>query len=113
MAARRGRKTILSRTDAPVIVRRERPLARRGRRPVPQALRPNVPAAVAASVPAENVGPIPAAAPAADRAKLAWPVVALCWSLIIPWIIPFGSLAMPPYRIVLIIVFFPALFRIL
>jgi hypothetical protein len=40
-------------------------------------------------------------------------VVALCWSLIIPWIIPLGSLAMPPYRIVLVIVFFPAMFRIL
>jgi len=50
--------------------------------------------------------------PASDRVKLGWPVVALCWSLIIPWIIPLGSLSMQPYRIVLIVTFFPALFRI-
>lgn len=103
----------MSRTDAPVIARRERPLARRGRRGAPQAVRPKEKVDFAAAVPAANVQPIAAGAPASDRVKLAWPVVALCWSLIIPWIIPLGSLAMPPYRIVLIITFFPAMFRIL
>ncbi|MHA6731520.1 O-antigen ligase family protein [Devosia sp. A369] len=53
------------------------------------------------------------AAPDVQTTRLAWPVIALCWSLIIPWIIPLGSLAMQPYRMVLIVVFFPALFRLL
>ena len=48
-----------------------------------------------------------------ESSKLAWPVVILCWSLIIPWIVPLGTLSMPPYRIVLVVMFFPALFRML
>lgn len=41
------------------------------------------------------------------------PVSALCWSLLIPWIIPLGSLAMQPYRMVLIATAIPAAIRIL
>jgi hypothetical protein len=53
------------------------------------------------------------AIPVADRGKLAWPVVLVCWSLIVPWIIPLGSLSMQPYRIALLAAFFPALIRII
>lgn len=47
-----------------------------------------------------------------EPSKLAWPVVILCWSLVMPWIIPLGSLSMHPFRFVLAAAFLPALFRV-
>jgi O-antigen ligase len=48
-----------------------------------------------------------------ESGKLAWPVVVLCWALIIPWIVPLGTLSMPPYRMVLVATFIPTLFKLL
>lgn len=41
--------------------------------------------------------------------RLPWPVVLFLFGLIIPWIIPFGPLNMPVYRIVLLVMLFPCL----
>ncbi len=50
--------------------------------------------------------------PKPRRARLAWPVVLLCWSLVLPWIIPLGSLSIQPYRLELLVTIFPAFFRV-
>jgi len=61
---------------------------------------------------ARPAAPTPQTEPVPERTRLAWPVIILCWSLILPWIVPLGSLSMQPYRMVLVVIFLPAMIRV-